>query len=91
MRTDEIHFDNIDPDSNLNINVNACKYFTIDQFNHSFSNDTSNYLLINQNIQSFDAKQAVFEAFLDSLNVPLHTIVLTETWNDSNSLQFCKI
>ena len=89
--TDENHLNNIDPDTNLNLNANACRYFTIEQFNLSFSSDTGKYFLLNQNVQSFNAKQAVFEAFIDSLNAPLHTIVLTETWNDSKSLQLCKI
>ena len=91
LRTDNNHLDTLDPDINLNLNTDACKYFTVDQFNLGFSNDTSKYFLLNQNIQSFNAKQAVLEAFLESLTVPLHTIVLTETWNDSKSIQLCQI
>ena len=90
-RTDENLLDSLDPDTYLNLNANSCKYYSIDQFNLSFSNDTGKYFLLNQNIQSFNAKQAVFEAFLDSLSVPLHTIVLTETWNESRNLQLCNI
>ena len=63
--TDENHLNNLDPDANLNLNANACRYFTIEQFNLSFSNDTGKYFLLNQNVQSFNAKQAVFEAFID--------------------------
>ena len=90
-RNDEIRLNNIDPDINLNLNIDACRYYTIDQFNLDFSSDTGKYFLLNQNIQSFSAKQAVFEAFLASLNVPLHTLVLSETWNEPKNLQLCKI
>ena len=89
--TDEAHFRGIDPDGNLNLSVDPCRYFTLDQFNSSFSADGNNYMLLNQNIQSFHAKKAIFEAFLDSLSAPLNTIVLTETCNDSHNLQLCKI
>ena len=82
-RTDENLLDSLDPDTYLNLNANSCKYYSIDQFNLSFSNDTGYYFLLNKNIQSLNAKQAVFEAFLDSLNVPLHAILLTENWNES--------
>ena len=90
-RNDEIRLNNIDPDINFNLNIDACRYYSIDQFNLDFSSDTGKYFLLNQNIQSFNAKQAVFEAFLASLNVPLHTLVLSETWNEPKNLQLCKI
>ena len=82
------HIDNqierIDPDSNLNINLDRCSYFTIDEFNSKFNNDAGTYLLLNQNLQSFNAKQHLLEAFLESISLPFHTLVLTETWNKKN-------
>ena len=84
-------FDHIDPDSNLDINPDRCKYYTIDEFNSHFNNDAKGYLLLNQNIQSFNAKQPLLEAFLESVSIPFHTIVLTETWNQSKYLNLCQI
>ena len=82
---------NIDPDNNIHIDVHACKYFTVGEFNSNFGDDTAQYFLVNQNIQSFNAKHAIFEAFLNSLSHMPHSIVLTETWNDSNNLSLCKL
>ena len=90
LRTNEF-FDTIDPENQLNLNVEACKYYTIDQFNSSFDSDAGNYLILNQNLQSFNAKKTAFEGFLDSLSVQFHTIVLTETWNELKYLNLCKI
>ena len=74
-------FDHIDPDINLDINPDRCKYYSIDEFNSHFNSDAKGYLLLNQNIQSFNSKQTLLEAFLESISIPFHTIVLTETWN----------
>ena len=57
-------FHSIDPDYNLSIDNNACRYFTIDGFNSNFGNDAEKYLLLNQNLQSFHAKKNIFEGFL---------------------------
>ena len=83
--------DDIDPDVILNLNNNVSRYFTIDEFNTSFGTVKNNYLLLNLNIQSFHAKQSIFEAFLDYVCLPFNTMVLTETWNDSRNLNMCKI
>ena len=84
-------FQHIDPDSNLNINIDRCKYYTINEFNALFSSDEGNYLLLNQNIQSFRSKQSLLETFLESITLPFHTLVLTETWNESKYLNLCYI
>ena len=91
VRGDDGQFDNIDPDTNLDLNIDTCKYFTICDFNSYLSGDVGNYLLLNQNIQSFNAKKSIFEVFLDSLRVPFSTIVLTETWNELKYIDLCKI
>ena len=91
MARNNDNFMHIDPDGNLNLNIDSCKYYTINEFNSGFNNDKNNYFLLNQNIQSFHAKQAIFEAFLDSLLVPMNTMVITETWNDINTSKLCKI
>ena len=82
---------NIDTDNNIELDVDACKYFTVSEFNSNFGDDAGHYFLLNQNIQSFNSKQAIFEAFLNSLSHMPNSIVLTETWNDSNNLSLCKI
>ena len=84
-------FDHIDPDFNLDINSDRCKYYTIDEFNLHFSSDAKAYLLLNQNIQSFNSKQSLLEAFLESITLPFHSIVLTETWNQEKYLNLCEI
>ena len=89
-QTDD-HFDHIDPDNNLDLNQDQCSYYTIDEFNSKFNNNTGTYLLLNQNMQSFHSKQPLLEAFLESISLPFHTIVLTETWNQVKYLNLCKI
>ena len=90
LRTDE-YFDAIDPENHLNLNAKACRYFTIDEFNSSFDDNAGNYLILNQNLQSFNAKKTAFEGFLDSLSVQFHTMLLTETSNETKYLNLCKI
>ena len=91
MTTVEDQFNHIDPDGNLDAGSNRCNYYTIDQFNLSFSNDDGSYLLLNQNVQSFHAKQPLLEAFLESISLSFHSIVLTETWNQQKYLNLCMI
>ena len=90
-RIDASYLTRIDPDVNLDLHIDSCRYVTINEFNSSFRDIKNNYMLLNQNMQSFYAKQAVFEAFLGSLSSPLNTIVLTETWNRDNNVQLCEI
>ena len=85
------HIERIDPDSNLNINLDRCSYFTIDEFNANFNSDAGTYLLLNQNMQSFNAKQHLLEAFIESISLPFHTLVLTETRNQKKYLDLCKL
>ena len=85
------HLTHIDPDENLNFNNDACKYFTINEFNSFYCNDGDNYMLLNQNIQSFTSKQPTFDAFLESLCSKFNIITLTETWNTEKNIQLCKI
>ena len=90
MTVDE-QFDRIDPDGNLNTNPDRCKYYTINEFNSQFNSDAGTYLLLNQNLQSYNAKQHLLEAFLEAIKLPFHTIVLTETWNQKKYINQCKI
>ena len=90
-RTNNEYLNVIDPDNNVETNVDSCKYFTVSEFNSFSGCDAGNYLLLNQNIQSFEAKKSMFEAFLGSIPCPFHTIVLTETWLEEKYLDLCKI
>ena len=81
----------IDPDINLSLNTNLCKYYTVQEFNSSFGAVKDNYLMLNMNIQSFHAKHSILEAFIESLCIPFNTMILTETWNDSINYNLCKI
>ena len=87
----EERFDEIDPDVNLDLNTDRCRYFTIDQFNSEFEDDAGIYLLLNQNLQSFYAKQHLLEAFLGSISHSFHTLVLTETWNQKKYINLCTL
>ena len=49
LTEDDDQFRSIDPDSNLDINIDRCRYYTIDEFNSSFNNEAGTYLLLNQN------------------------------------------
>ena len=82
-------FNNIDPDINLVTNIDSCRYFNLSEFNSFSGSNVGNYLLLNQNMQSFDAKKPIFEAFLDSLSTLPHTIVLTETWMEEKYIDLC--
>ena len=83
-------FGHIDPEANLFISADTCKYYTVDDYTSSFS-DPNQYSLLNQNMQSFHAKKDQFEAFMAAVNQSFHSIVLTETWNKSNNLTLCNL
>ena len=79
---------NIDPTENLLIS-DDCNYYTIDEFNVTFENFTNDYLLLNQNIQSFHSKHSKLDSFLESIKPKFHSIVLTETWNSADNVSLC--
>ena len=58
----------------------VCNNFTIDHFNTSFSTNNKKLMVMNFNIQCYDAKIDEFSAFLDKLKVKPEILVLTETW-----------
>ena len=91
FNTNNDPFNSIDLDNNINTNPNACRYFTIGEFNSNFEENKDNYFLVNQNLQSFSSKSSIFEAFLGALSFLPDTMVLSETWNDPNSVSLCNI
>ena len=57
-----------------------CKNFTIDHFNTLFSINNKRLMVLNFNIQCYDAKIDEFSAFIDKLKLKPEILVLTETW-----------
>ena len=78
----------VDPDANLSIDADTCKYYTLDAYNSEFP-DENQYSLLNLNIQSFHAKKDRLQALMGAVDQSFHSIVLTETWNTSNNLSLC--
>ena len=91
LMANDDQFNHIDPDLNLNNSPDRCQYYSIEGFNSHFNDDAGTYLLLNQNLQSYNAKQHLLEAFLDAITLPFHTLVLSETWNQKKYIQQCKI
>jgi len=83
----------LDPDNILNSNESTCRSCTIDEYNANYLDnyDINTFSLLNQNIQSFNAKKSKLEAFLNAIKHDFHSMVLTETWNCENYLGMCVI
>ena len=82
--------ESVDPDANLFINADTCKYYTVEEYNTMFV-DPNQYSLLNLNIQSFHAKKDRLQAFMAAVNQSFHSIVLTETWNTLNNQSLCNL
>jgi len=62
--------------------------YTADEFNRNFClDDTSKFLILHQNIRSFNANYDYLAAFLDSLRCRPSIMVLSETWHSSSDCQ----
>jgi hypothetical protein len=76
----------LDPDSNYynplnNQNITGCKYFYVDQLNHSTSSKNQiQFSNLSFDIRSLPKNFRQFVPFIESLNIHFHTISLTETW-----------
>lgn len=80
---------NFDPDIHVfNAITDDCEYSTVHEYNNS---QTSSIKLINFNIRSFNANFTYFEGFLNSIQFSHDFVVLTETWNSTDSVNLCKI
>ena len=78
--------ENIDPDNNLLNNYfrslsqsQQSNYYSVDDFNLSFSDIANNLVICNYNIRSFNCNQELFFTFLLSLRVRFNIVALTET------------
>ena len=80
---------NIDPDNNIfNQSIGTCNSFTLDQYVSNIT-QSHHFSLLNYNIRSFHCNKQNFEVFLESIPNQFNTIVLTETWNTSHTLDLC--
>ena len=66
------------------------QYFSIDDLNAE-TFDECNLSLLNYNLRSFNTNSDSFLAFLKTLNFEFDFILLSETWNTSNTVNLCTI
>ena len=93
MDSVNINLDQYDPDLNIFNDISSddnCKTYTISEFNASNMNQNC-FSLLNYNIRSFNMNHVALESLIDSLNVHFQCIVLTETWNDHNTIDICSL
>ena len=86
-------FVNIDPDLNLFhdfVPSNSCSYYTTDEFRSVLVN-SKNFSILNYNIRSFNKNLSSLETLLASLDHHFKCLIITETWNNENNLQLCKL
>ena len=57
-----------------------CLNYTVNHFNTTFHRNCKKFMVINFNIQCFDAKIDEFTAFLHEIKLIPEIIILTETW-----------
>ena len=72
--------------SDFSITDGNCTNYTVGHFNATFPRNNNNkFMVLNFNIQCFNAKIDEFSAFLDEINLNPEIIVLTETWFSPSS------
>jgi hypothetical protein len=69
----------IDPDNNFHSNI-PCTYYNSELFNDEFANLEDKFVIIHQNIRSFNCNIDEFTVFLGTLCVDVDVIILCETW-----------
>ena len=86
IETDNNIFDRIDPDDNLlgeifqSMNVQRqSRYYTVDEFNNTYSDCTKFFSLCNFNIRSFNCNSEIFFSHVNSLCIDFDVYILTET------------
>ena len=67
-----------------------CQYYSLPEFSLLESN-CDIFSLMNYNIRSFHANGSIFETMLDSLEHSFKCIVVSETWNNENNVELCKL
>ena len=80
---DDHLINSIYPDNDYN---NSSKYYSLEHFNKIKIDPSKNSLLLNLNIRSFNKNGTSYEALLQSMDLKPSYIVMTETWNTSDSV-----
>lgn len=83
---DDILFQRVDPDANLFNSIydslsvtDQSLYYSVDEFNGMYTDNSNCLRLCNYNIRSFNSNQEMFFSFMQTLKVTFNVIVLTET------------
>ena len=84
----DLNFDDIfDQSDNF-----SCKYYTVDTFQQSLSDNIKQTLsILSFNIRSFNKNSDEFLGFLDGINHDFDILILTETWGKDETLSLCNI
>ena len=85
--------DVIDPDTNFVDQIlphDLCQYFTLSEF-CTLDLKKDDFSILNYNIRSFNKNGVTFQCMLESLHVKFKFLILTETWNNENNVDLCKI
>ena len=86
-----------DPDLNYNDILDlsdnfSCRYYTVDTFQQSLSDNIKQTLsVLSFNIRSFNKNSDEFLGFLDSINHDFDILILTETWGKDDTQSLCNI
>ena len=80
----------MDPEENL-LNSSSWIVTTVSEYNDKFNSSADAFKILNFNLQSFHSKKPRFNCFLESINEEFDVLVLTETWNCSDNINFCYI
>ena len=75
----------INDDNMIATRIPETYYFTPDTFNIENANHDSNFLLLHQNILSFNAHSSEFETYIHQLDVDPDALVFSETWFKPNT------
>lgn len=78
--------DIIDPDINF-LSVVPCSYYNPQSFNEEFSDVTDCLVIVHQNIRSFNCNFDEFSIYLNTLNVHVDVVILSETWFGVDGVQ----
>ena len=73
-------------------NRSVCMYYTVNHFNSFSSGEClGNQFLIKYSIRSFNTNGVNFVSFLRSLDITPKFLILSETWNNTDSSALCNI
>ena len=77
--TNYLSNDRFDPDINLHSSI-PCAYYSVDDFNNEFSYLEDKFIVVHQNIRSFNANMDELILYLNTISANVDVIILSETW-----------